>query len=58
MKIKRQFEVGIQIGDKVRPLKRQLSVELGPGLIGGIFDGVQRRVEVINQYFKYFESFN
>lgn len=46
MKIKRQFEVGIQIGDKVRPLKRQLSVELGPGLMGGIFDGVQRRVEV------------
>jgi V/A-type H+-transporting ATPase subunit A len=33
---------GLQVGSKVIDTKRPLSVELGPGLIGGIFDGVQR----------------
>jgi V/A-type H+-transporting ATPase subunit A len=33
---------GLQVGSKVIDTNRPLSVELGPGLIGGIFDGVQR----------------
>jgi V/A-type H+/Na+-transporting ATPase subunit A len=33
---------GLQVGSEVVDSKRPLSVELGPGLIGGIFDGVQR----------------
>ena len=34
-------------GDPVKPLGYPLSVELGPGLLGQIFDGVQRPLEVI-----------
>jgi V/A-type H+/Na+-transporting ATPase subunit A len=33
---------GLQVGSKVVDSNRPLSVELGPGLIGAIFDGVQR----------------
>lgn len=33
---------GLQVGSKVVDTNRPLSVELGPGLIGSIFDGVQR----------------
>ena len=33
---------GLQVGSKVVDSNRPLSVELGPGLIGGVFDGVQR----------------
>lgn len=33
---------GLQVGSKVVDTNRPLSVELGPGLIGGVFDGVQR----------------
>ncbi len=33
---------GLQVGSKVIDTNRPLSVELGPGLVGGIFDGVQR----------------
>ncbi|MFH0926875.1 MAG: V-type ATP synthase subunit A [bacterium] len=36
---------GIGPGDPVYPLKQPLSVELGPGLIGSIFDGVQRPLD-------------
>ena len=33
---------GLRPGDGVQPLGHPLSVELGPGLLGRIFDGVQR----------------
>ncbi len=33
---------GIKPGEKVQTLHHPLSVELGPGLIGSIFDGIQR----------------
>ena len=39
---------GIKLGEKVVGTGRPLSVELGPGLIGQIFDGVQRPLTVIS----------
>src|SRR3972149_11019476 len=39
---------GIKLGEKVVGTGRPLSVELGPGLIGQIFDGVQRPLPVIS----------
>lgn len=39
---------GVGPGDPVVPTGAPLSVELGPGLIGAIFDGVQRPLSVIN----------
>jgi V/A-type H+-transporting ATPase subunit A len=33
---------GLQVGSTVVDTNRPLDVELGPGLIGGVFDGVQR----------------
>ena len=38
---------GLGTGDKVVSTDAPLSVELAPGLIGGIFDGIQRPLEVI-----------
>jgi len=38
---------GIRPGEKVESTGRPLSVELGPGLIGAIYDGVQRPLTVI-----------
>src|SRR4030066_1380734 len=38
---------GIKLGEKVVGTGRLLSVELGPGIIGQIFDGVQRPLPVI-----------
>ncbi len=40
---------GIGPGESVRDLGEPLSVELGPGLIGQIFDGIQRPLEVIKE---------
>ncbi len=34
--------LGLKIGDPVERTGELLSVELGPGLLGGIFDGIQR----------------
>ena len=42
---------GIGRGDKVISTGAPLSVELGPGLITGIYDGIQRPLDVI--YEKY-----
>ena len=39
---------GVGPGDPVVPTGAPLSVELGPGLIGSIFDGVQRPLNVIS----------
>ncbi|MGQ9788008.1 MAG: V-type ATP synthase subunit A [Candidatus Hadarchaeaceae archaeon] len=39
--------VGIKPGEKVEGTGRPLSVELGPGLIGSIYDGTQRPLVII-----------
>ena len=41
---------GIQVGDKVELSGELMSVELGPGLIENIYDGIQRPLEEI-QFF-------
>ncbi len=38
---------GLGVGDAVISTFSPLSVELGPGLIGGIFDGIQRPLNVV-----------
>lgn len=38
---------GLKVGDPVRRTGQPLSVELGPGVLGQIFDGIQRPLEVI-----------
>ena len=38
---------GLGVGDKVVSTGNPLSVELAPGIIGGIFDGIQRPLESI-----------
>jgi V/A-type H+-transporting ATPase subunit A len=38
---------GLKPGEKVESTGGPLSVELGPGIIGSIFDGIQRPLEVI-----------
>ena len=38
---------GLRPGESVRALGHPLSVELGPGLLGAIFDGVQRPLDAI-----------
>ncbi len=39
--------VGIKPGEKVIGTGAQLSVELGPGILGMIYDGIQRPLEII-----------
>jgi V-type H+-transporting ATPase subunit A len=38
---------GLTVGDPVYRTGKPLSLELGPGLFGGIFDGIQRPLDVI-----------
>ena len=38
---------GVRPGERVNGLGRPLSVELGPGLLGSIFDGVQRPLDKV-----------
>jgi V/A-type H+-transporting ATPase subunit A len=38
---------GVYIGEPVVPTGEPLSVELGPGMLGGVYDGIQRRLQVI-----------
>jgi V/A-type H+-transporting ATPase subunit A len=40
---------GLKPGEKVESTGGPLSVELGPGIIGSIFDGIQRPLEVIKK---------
>ncbi len=40
---------GLKVGDEVVSTGAPLSVELGPGLIEGIFDGIQRPLNVLKQ---------
>jgi V/A-type H+-transporting ATPase subunit A len=38
---------GMRVGDPIEAMGYLLSVELGPGIIGSIFDGIQRPLDVI-----------
>lgn len=40
---------GVTVGDPVLKTGKPLSVELGPGIMGSIFDGIQRPLETINK---------
>ncbi|MEA3365268.1 MAG: V-type ATP synthase subunit A [Candidatus Hydrogenedentes bacterium] len=40
---------GIYIGEAVEAVGEALSVELGPGLLGGTFDGIQRPLETLRE---------
>ena len=39
---------GVAVGDLVLRTGKALSVELGPGILGTIFDGIQRPLETIS----------
>lgn len=39
---------GVTVGDPVLRTGKPLSVELGPGIMGSIFDGIQRPLKDIN----------
>lgn len=39
---------GVTVGDPVLRTGKPLSVELGPGILGNIFDGIQRPLKAIN----------
>eukprot|EP01117_Protostelium_nocturnum_P020457 TRINITY_DN9205_c0_g1_i1.p1 TRINITY_DN9205_c0_g1~~TRINITY_DN9205_c0_g1_i1.p1 ORF type:complete len:621 (-),score=238.38 TRINITY_DN9205_c0_g1_i1:75-1937(-) len=43
---------GLTVGDPVLRTFKPLSVELGPGIMESIFDGIQRPLEVIHEYSK------
>jgi len=36
---------GLQVGESVKPLGRPMSLRLGPGLLGSIFDGIARPLD-------------
>lgn len=40
---------GLKAGEKVVSTNRPLSLKLGPGIIGNIFDGIERPLEKLNQ---------
>mgnify|MGYP002048162041 CR=1 FL=1 len=40
---------GVTVGDPVLRTGKPLSVELGPGIMGNIFDGIQRPLKDINE---------
>lgn len=40
---------GVYIGEDVVPTGLPLTVELGPGMLGGVYDGIQRRLGVIRE---------
>lgn len=42
---------GVGPGEPVYPTFGAFSVELGPGLIGGIYDGVQRPLDALNRLY-------
>lgn len=43
---------GVTVGDPVLRTGKPLSVELGPGILGSIFDGIQRPLKDINELTK------
>ena len=46
------YIAGLTVGDPVERTKEPLSVELGPGILDQIFDGIQRPLQVIAEYSK------
>jgi V/A-type H+-transporting ATPase subunit A len=40
---------GLHVGEPLHGTGRPLSVTLGPGLIGGVFDGIQRPLEIMRE---------
>ena len=44
------YTAGLTVGDPVERTKEPLSVELGPGILDQIFDGIQRPLQVIAEY--------
>lgn len=40
------LKAGLAVGDPVTRTNKPLSVELGPGIMGSIFDGIQRPLKV------------
>lgn len=40
---------GVTVGDPVLRTGKPLSVELGPGILGSIFDGIQRPLQDIHE---------
>lgn len=42
------FSAGVSVGDPVLRTGKPLSVELGPGIMGAIFDGIQRPLSDIS----------
>lgn len=47
---------GVTLGDPIECTGKPLSVELGPGIMEGIFDGIQRPLDVIAKHAKYLHS--
>ncbi|KAK1482677.1 V-type ATPase [Colletotrichum cuscutae] len=47
-----QCVAGVTVGDPVYRTGKPLSVELGPGLLNGIYDGIQRPLEKISEMSK------
>ena len=43
---------GVTVGDPVLRTGKPLSVELGPGIMGSFFDGIQRPLKDINELTK------
>ena len=43
---------GLTVGDPIERTKQPLSVELGPGILGNIFDGIQRPLDAIAQRYQ------
>ena len=44
------YLAGLTVGDPVERTKEPLSVELGPGILDQIFDGIQRPLQVIAEH--------
>ena len=42
---------GLQAGEDIIPTGKPLSVKLGPGILGNIFDGIERPLQQINERF-------
>jgi len=49
-----EYTKGIKIGDKVEFSRRMLSVQLGPGLLGQVYDGLQNPLFQLAEEFGFF----
>jgi V/A-type H+-transporting ATPase subunit A len=45
---------GLKYGDRVVAIGRLLSAELGPGLMGQVYDGLQRPLEEVAEQSRFF----